>query len=218
MKNENLNEEDLIFGTDQILQDEPNFPLQENNELTILNIGTIVAEKSFHTGKYIYPLGYRAKRLEALVKKPKEMVWYLLEIKEDIHHNPVFRVEMENDESVFFEGSEPTKTCLKLNKSLGKKILLSGPEFFELSFSVVHRIIQNLDVPKESCLKFQIGGACNPNEHYMVKLDDRMEYIKEMYIKRKEYFCYEPKQTNRKDYNSFRISRIFKIRIFHFLN
>lgn len=149
VKNEKLNEEDLIFKTYKNLQSKPNFPLKINNELTILTIGTIVNEKSFHTDKYIYPLGYSAKRLEASVKNPKEMVWYLLTINEDIRHKPVFKIEMENDESIFFEDSEPTKVCIKLYRSIGKIVLLSGPEFFGLSFYVVRNIIQNLDVPEK---------------------------------------------------------------------
>lgn len=35
---------------------------------------------------------------------------------------------------------------------------------------------------------FNTEGACNPQEHYMVKLDDRLEEIKKMLVDRKKYF------------------------------
>lgn len=35
---------------------------------------------------------------------------------------------------------------------------------------------------------FNTEGSCNPNEHYMVKLDDRLDNIKRMLVDRKKYF------------------------------
>ena len=35
---------------------------------------------------------------------------------------------------------------------------------------------------------FNTEGSCKPDEHYMVKLDDRLEYIKKMLVDRKKYF------------------------------
>lgn len=35
---------------------------------------------------------------------------------------------------------------------------------------------------------FNTEGSCNPNEHYMVKLDDRLNSIKRMLVDRKKYF------------------------------
>lgn len=194
------------------------FPLQIDSNFTILTIGTIVQEKGFHTEKYIYPLGYTAKRFET--------VWYLLKINEDIHHKPIFRIEMENDKSVFFEDSEPTKACIKFYKSLGKNILLTGPEFFGLSFSVVQHIIQNLDgvnelknykrneivinIPTKACLKFQNGGACNCAEHYMVNIDNRLKAIKEEFIDKKEYFVINRSRQTGKTTTLFALAEYLK--------
>lgn len=35
---------------------------------------------------------------------------------------------------------------------------------------------------------FNTEGACNPKEHYMVRLDERLSIIKKMYVDRKKYF------------------------------
>ena len=35
---------------------------------------------------------------------------------------------------------------------------------------------------------FNTEGSCNPKEHYMVRLDERLEYIKKMLVDRKKYF------------------------------
>ena len=35
---------------------------------------------------------------------------------------------------------------------------------------------------------FNTEGSCNPEEHYMVKLDRRLEQIKKMLVDRKKYF------------------------------
>ena len=35
---------------------------------------------------------------------------------------------------------------------------------------------------------FNTEGCCRPEEHYMVKLDERLEKIKRLYVDRKKYF------------------------------
>lgn len=35
---------------------------------------------------------------------------------------------------------------------------------------------------------FNTEGSCNPEEHYMVRLDERLAHIKKMYVDRKKYF------------------------------
>ena len=35
---------------------------------------------------------------------------------------------------------------------------------------------------------FNTEGLCIPEEHYMVRLDDRLEKIKRLYVKRGKYF------------------------------
>lgn len=36
--------------------------------------------------------------------------------------------------------------------------------------------------------RFNITGSCNPNKHYMVRLDDRLKKIKEDYVDNESYF------------------------------
>ena len=36
--------------------------------------------------------------------------------------------------------------------------------------------------------RFNITGFCNPQKHYMVRLDDRLKIIKETYVDNEEYF------------------------------
>lgn len=36
--------------------------------------------------------------------------------------------------------------------------------------------------------KFNVTGSCNPQRHYMVKLDDRLKRIKEEYVDEGAYF------------------------------
>ena len=35
---------------------------------------------------------------------------------------------------------------------------------------------------------FNTEGACNPREHYMVRLDERIAKIKKLFVDRKKYF------------------------------
>lgn len=35
---------------------------------------------------------------------------------------------------------------------------------------------------------FNTEGVCRPDEHYMVRLDDRLRKIKRLYVDRRKYF------------------------------
>lgn len=35
---------------------------------------------------------------------------------------------------------------------------------------------------------FNTEGSCNPNEHYMVRLDERLDRIKKLFVDRGKYF------------------------------
>lgn len=35
---------------------------------------------------------------------------------------------------------------------------------------------------------FNTEGCCRPDEHYMIKLDDRLDRIKKSYVRRGKYF------------------------------
>lgn len=36
--------------------------------------------------------------------------------------------------------------------------------------------------------RFNVTGVCNPQKHYMVKLDDRLKKIREDYVEEGSYF------------------------------
>lgn len=185
----------------------PKFPFKINDDLEILSIGNVVTEKGFYTEKYIFPLGYCARRRDVSVTNTNEKAWYLLKVIRDDQFNPIFRIEMENDDSIFFEDSNLFRACSHFNNKIMeyKTIFLSGTEFFGFSIPIVHFIIQNLegankisiyhkinyvmkDETKIKKLKFQMGGACLPNLNYMINIDNRIKLIKESYVDLGEYF------------------------------
>lgn len=204
IEEETLNHEIMIPFID-LNNGKPNFPLIIDDNFHILSIGGIVSRDDFHSEKYIYPSGYCAKRLAASVKAPNEKVWYLLKIIDKGCENPIFRIEMEDDNSVYFEDSQPSNACIQLNKNIqkGEKIDQSGPAFFGLTIPVVQYLIQSLDgvdnLPKyqkkkfvmqnqKKKLTFKIGGACTQSFNYMIDISYRLKEIKEEYVDKGEYF------------------------------
>lgn len=204
IEEETLNHEIMIPFID-LNNGKPNFPLIIDDNFHILSIGEIVSRDNFHSEKYIYPSGYCAKRLVASVKEPNEKVWYLLKIIDKGCENPIFRIEMEDDNSVYFEDSQPSNVCIQLNKNIqkGEKIDQSGPAFFGLTIPVVQYLIQSLDgvdkLPKyqkkkfvmqnkKKKLTFKIGGACTKSFNYTIDINYRLKEIKEEYVDKGEYF------------------------------
>lgn len=159
----------------------PQFPFIVNDNLQILSLGQIVSKQNFHTERYIYPSSYCAKRLAPSVNNINENSWYLLKIIDVGDSDPVFRIEMENDDSVFYEDKYPTKVVTKLYKDINKTntIKISGPEFFGLTIPIVQFFIQNLQgvdnlvkYKKKNFVMQDINATFNPVKIEILNLNN----------------------------------------------
>lgn len=135
----------------------PIYPIKINANLRILAIGYIVSDRNnFHNERYIYAAEYCAERFSQSVKDPNKKTWYKARIIDDGGPDPIFRVEMSDDPSIFFEGPTPSSPCFQLNKKIdeakkkedpqtSKSCSVSGPDFFGLCTNVVQYLMQNLE-------------------------------------------------------------------------
>ena len=136
----------------------PIYPIKINANLRILAIGHIVSDRNnFHNERYIYAADYYyAERFSQSVKDPNKKTWYKARIIDDGGPDPIFRVEMSDDPSIFFEGPTPSSPCFQLNKKIdevkkkedpqtSKSCSVSGPDFFGLGTNVVQYLMQNLE-------------------------------------------------------------------------
>ena len=135
----------------------PIYPIKINANLRILAIGHIVSDRNnFHNERYIYAADYCAERFSQSVKDPNKKTWYKARIIDDGGPDPIFRVEMSDDPSIFFEGPTPSSPCFQLNKKIdeakkkedpqtSKSCSVSGPDFFGLCTNVVQYLMQNLE-------------------------------------------------------------------------
>lgn len=134
----------------------PVMPIQIYPSLIIVNLGEIVTEKpNFYNNRYIYPKNFASLKLYKSTINPNDKVWYKSTIIDDGTDSPLFRVEMKDDPSIFFEGRAPTKPWLEILKVINdkkgmvgqqkfKKVTVSGPEYFGLASPIVQSLIQKM--------------------------------------------------------------------------
>ncbi|XP_065888716.1 transforming growth factor beta regulator 1-like [Dysidea avara] len=133
--------------------------------LQVVNLGHVIHDRpSYHTERYILPVGYCSRRSYFSIKEPASRCMYTCKIL-DGGENPTFEVTSEENPSQPIRGSS-SSSChailLKaINKARGKDATNtgSGPEFFGYSHPVIVNLLQKLpDVSlctKYKPMKFQ---------------------------------------------------------------
>lgn len=131
-------------------------PLTIQSNLIIISLGTVVKDRpGFHNDKYIYPAGYISEHLFTSIKNPIEKAWYRSLIIDDGSQSPVFRVEMKDDPTIFFEGKNPTNPWTQLVRAVDKvkqdlnigshsTTSISGPVYFGFATPEVRKMIKSL--------------------------------------------------------------------------
>lgn len=134
----------------------PVMPLMLTSTAWIISLGHIVTDRTgFHTDRYIYPAGFKSTRLYASTLDPTHRVRYNCEIIDNGEAIPLFRVSMEDNPEVKYEGNSPTspwtlilKRILDLRevtKSTPKALSISGPDYYGLASAPVIYCIQNME-------------------------------------------------------------------------
>ena len=159
----------LSYATPKYETDEngkPKMPIRIGMSLVILNMGHVVTDRpGFHTERYLYPDGYLSERLFPSMEDPTMRVWWRSLILDDGGDGPLFRCEMKDDSSVFFEGGSPSAPWLaavraiedrkrELGMVANRSLTISGPECYGLSHPIVQRIMQTME-GVDQCKRFR---------------------------------------------------------------
>lgn len=132
----------------------PIIPIQLTASSYVLSLGTIVTDRvGFHNEKYIFPAGFKSTRRSASTLDPTQKVRWNCEIIDTNQSVPLFRVSMEENPTVCFEGNSPTSPWTLILKILlsfrspenNKGLSISGPEHYGLANPQVMYLIQNME-------------------------------------------------------------------------
>ena len=103
-------------------------PLSLGSSLTILSLGSIVTDRpNFHSQAYIWPVGFRSKRMYASSVRPHARVAYICEIL-DGGSAPEFRLTADDDKDNPISGQQPSVLeCLVLPSDFSSSSLIQTP-------------------------------------------------------------------------------------------
>lgn len=142
----------------------PVMPINLTSTAYISSLGHIVTDRSgFHSERYIYPAGFKSSRMYASTLDPSKKVRYTCEILDTGEATPLFRVTMDDNPDIKYEGNSPTspwnlilKRILELraeNANNPKALSISGPEYYGLAAPVTIYLIQQMPEAKE-CVNY----------------------------------------------------------------
>jgi hypothetical protein len=113
-----------------------NYPVRINEQCAIWDFGTINSSGSFHTERYIYPVGFRIVRpFPSLADPEKEEPWVAEIVEQD--GKPLFRAWPESDPSRVFSGTSTAAPFVAAAQEMNLQSQISGPSMF---------LLDNLDV------------------------------------------------------------------------
>jgi len=131
------------------------FPLMINNSLTILNLGEIETERpAYHSGRNIFPIGFKSIREHTSMFNPKERMQYLCEIL-DGGPKPLFKVTPMKEKEPIENQAILKDSCTgcwivicnkvnELQRSRRSKVTVSGTDRFGLWDPNVVKLIHEL--------------------------------------------------------------------------
>ena len=142
----------------------PVMPINLTSTAYISCLGHIVTDRSgFHSERYIYPAGFKSSRMYASTLDPSKKVRYTCEILDVGEPVPLFRVTMDENPEIKYEGNSPTspwnlilKRILELraeNSNNPKALSISGPEYYGLAAPVTTYLIQQMPESKK-CVNY----------------------------------------------------------------
>jgi hypothetical protein len=134
----------------------PLMPMVISGVLTIISLGTIEYERSgYHTYRYIYPIGFKSRKIYTSYINPKTITVYTCEILDGGMY-PQFKVSAKDDPKQSFQSESPSGCCLQVVKRIDSaqvekrsKITVSGPAFFGFAEEKVRDAIYSLPNAKK---------------------------------------------------------------------
>ncbi|KAG2374521.1 hypothetical protein C9374_010805 [Naegleria lovaniensis] len=122
--------------------------------LTVLALGKVVYDRpTFHTDKYIWPVGYKSTRYYTSVKDTNKRCLYTCEIK-DGGEAPIFVLTSDDNPNEVIEAPSATAAWTAIVKQInkikseesGKRVFtnVSGPEYFGLAHPTIMKLISQL--------------------------------------------------------------------------
>jgi chromodomain-helicase-DNA-binding protein 7 len=131
----------------------PVLPIHVTYEQEVLDLGHIVTDRRcFHSAYYIFPAGFKSRRLFASILNPSEKVWYISEIIDTGGDLPLFRVTMESHPEISFESHYASipwtavgKKVLEMRGQGDRQLNVSGPPYFGLAHPVVCYLLQQME-------------------------------------------------------------------------
>ncbi|EKX31022.1 hypothetical protein GUITHDRAFT_122772 [Guillardia theta CCMP2712] len=153
----------------------PELPIQLGNAMTIESLGHIKADNpNFHTDKYIWPVGYRARRQYQSTLEVDKKVDYICEIL-DAGPKPTFQITPTDNPA----GKEVAATASGVWSAIMKKVnnmrlqrglcesktAVSGPEYYGIAYPEVRRLIQELPGAIK-CATKPYGNGCYKWQHF----------------------------------------------------
>ena len=144
------------------------FPLQINENSSILSLGRIVYDKeAFNTERYIYPDGFKVCVIRPSILEPNVKCKWIAEIIDNGGEKPLFRIWMEDKPESIFEGSTPTapwsiasKAIVDINEKKNS-FRISGIDAFLLSNNIVRFLLQQMD-EIEKCHNYKMTPMSCP--------------------------------------------------------
>jgi chromodomain-helicase-DNA-binding protein 7 len=135
-------------------------PLEVRPSSELICLGKVITDRDgFHSERYIFPAGYKCSRICSDVRNPDDRALYISEIVDLGGPKPVFRVYLEDDPSIKYEGESTSQPWTSILKQLSAKKkekhanTISGPMAFGLDRPIVQRLIQQLPGAKD-CKKY----------------------------------------------------------------
>jgi chromodomain-helicase-DNA-binding protein 7 len=141
-----------IPNWDEIWNDgDVHLPLEIRPNCELLDLGRVITDRPhFHTERYIYPAGYKCTRSFWSTQHINDRVIWVSEIVDNGGPRPVFRVYMEENPRVSFEGLTTSQPWVLILKAVSAKKrekhsnTISGPMAYGLDRPLVQRLIQQL--------------------------------------------------------------------------
>lgn len=190
------------------------FPISLSSSLVLVSLGKIVYDRpNFHTKKYIYSPGFISEHLYSNINNPKEKVWYQSLIIDNGSSSPVFRVQLKEDPSIFFDGNSPSNPWLTLFKKINEKrenkskpsamVTVSGPEFYGLSHPITQFLMRKLE-NVEKCENIEFSRIFSTIKAKAPTKKDKNEKLRNIHTKYKDDESEDKEEDEEEGFNRFR--------------
>lgn len=118
--------------------------------MSIRNLGTVDLRDGFHTERYIFPIGYEARRRYPSMIDPLTEAEYICRIVDGGENNPRFELYPSDQPGQVISSGTPTGAWTQVVRATNKvrdrnhSGSVSGPDYYGLSHNIVKALIQEL--------------------------------------------------------------------------